>query len=718
MIRAWQEKAIAYSGYATDPLWALPHTFPMIRKDQRYKTMQAWCDEVRDAVRTFFNNCTTWPAGKPKLWALLPIGVDGQDASATAGERLIDDPEDQFPQWYGYLDNYSRTYPSVVLGTNFDSGLFEDPDPFADPARASPAVFDTVVSDGPKYIEVNDLSGNFSRSTGDPTDYIEVQIPQKQTSGSAASMAVTVNVGAASCTKTQTTTGGGVFTNLVFTFRPDEFTGGAPTTANFNTELSDASVFSLRVEVDGSAVTVEAYTPRVTIETASIRDNVGGLYHEQGRANCANHLTRGAMLATTLDAATSWPAGVSRRPAMLFTDIEAVRDLATLWRPFSKPAGLGGNNAGLMAAILDDPRFTTFDLDGDGNSAELILAAIRQTYCTQHGLTLEQSEWNASIGERHPEQHASLIFGQLWAVAVTATLTMGANALREGLGVTSTECPYVNWLGMVLPTSPDNPVPTGPNGHVGASAYPAKASIFQDFGGYAQSFYPGINGEVTGWGYPQYGNMAPTTQYWMEEYPDVTEGADESETRFRLMVAHIPVLYSALLADQPGTRYMPSFDQVSYSTGDATYAGRIRQCQADAMHAANLVGVKDLWAFDQGYDEDSAVRARWLDMNTRYASALMADAPENPVPLGGYVPVTSARLSWAAASGATGYDVYTGPSAGALTLVSSNQAGTSYISPASPGVVLYWRVDSRNAAGVTTGTVWSFTSSSDYTVRA
>jgi hypothetical protein len=72
---------------------------------------------------------------------------------------------------------------------------------------------------------------------------------------------------------------------------------------------------------------------------------------------------------------------------------------------------------------------------------------------------------------------------------------------------------------------------------------------------------------------------------------------------------------------------------------------------------------------------------------------------------------TSSSLSWSAGSGATSYDVYFGtdstPDAGELQ---GNQGGTSF----NPGSLAnsstyYWRVDSVNTAGTTTGDVWSFT---------
>jgi hypothetical protein len=73
------------------------------------------------------------------------------------------------------------------------------------------------------------------------------------------------------------------------------------------------------------------------------------------------------------------------------------------------------------------------------------------------------------------------------------------------------------------------------------------------------------------------------------------------------------------------------------------------------------------------------------------------------------------QLSWGAAAGATGYDVYFGTTV-TPSLVSSNQAATTWtISPAlAANTTYYWKIVPRNSCGVTTGTAvnWSFTTGS------
>jgi len=87
----------------------------------------------------------------------------------------------------------------------------------------------------------------------------------------------------------------------------------------------------------------------------------------------------------------------------------------------------------------------------------------------------------------------------------------------------------------------------------------------------------------------------------------------------------------------------------------------------------------------------------------------------NPSPSNGATGVsTTADLSWTAGSGATSHDVYFGtdstPDSGEFQ---GNQAGTTF----DPGTLAYsttyyWRIDSVNAGGTTTGVVWSFTTES------
>jgi len=99
----------------------------------------------------------------------------------------------------------------------------------------------------------------------------------------------------------------------------------------------------------------------------------------------------------------------------------------------------------------------------------------------------------------------------------------------------------------------------------------------------------------------------------------------------------------------------------------------------------------------------------------------VAAAPEKattPAPANAATDVTldQATLTWEDGGGADTYNVYYGDTSGDLSLVSSAQAGTSFTvtgitlgSPYSYLITRYWRIDSINAAGTTTGDEWSFT---------
>jgi hypothetical protein len=80
------------------------------------------------------------------------------------------------------------------------------------------------------------------------------------------------------------------------------------------------------------------------------------------------------------------------------------------------------------------------------------------------------------------------------------------------------------------------------------------------------------------------------------------------------------------------------------------------------------------------------------------------------------VTLDQATLGWVDGGGADTFNVYYGTESGSLSLVSSAQVGASFtvtgITNGSPYAYLstrYWRIDSTNDAGTTTGDEWSFT---------
>ncbi len=89
-----------------------------------------------------------------------------------------------------------------------------------------------------------------------------------------------------------------------------------------------------------------------------------------------------------------------------------------------------------------------------------------------------------------------------------------------------------------------------------------------------------------------------------------------------------------------------------------------------------------------------------------------------PAPTNANTSVTldQATITWVDGGDADTFNVYYGTTSGNLTLVSSTQAGTSFtvtgVTNGSPYAYLsvrYWRIDSTNIAGTTTGDEWTFT---------
>jgi len=66
-------------------------------------------------------------------------------------------------------------------------------------------------------------------------------------------------------------------------------------------------------------------------------------------------------------------------------------------------------------------------------------------------------------------------------------------------------------------------------------------------------------------------------------------------------------------------------------------------------------------------------------------------------------------LTWAAAAGATSYNVYFKVNGAAVWTTSLGQVGLSYaLAGLLHGTLYQWRVDSVNVDGVTTGVAWDF----------
>jgi Matrixin len=84
-------------------------------------------------------------------------------------------------------------------------------------------------------------------------------------------------------------------------------------------------------------------------------------------------------------------------------------------------------------------------------------------------------------------------------------------------------------------------------------------------------------------------------------------------------------------------------------------------------------------------------------------------AATSPNPASGATGVQTSSVGWAAAAGATSYDVYFGPS-GNPPLVAASVSGTSVsVGKLANGTAYYWYVVAKNSAGATPGALWTFT---------
>ena len=129
------------------------------------------------------------------------------------------------------------------------------------------------------------------------------------------------------------------------------------------------------------------------------------------------------------------------------------------------------------------------------------------------------------------------------------------------------------------------------------------------------------------------------------------------------------------------------------------------------------------WVWGDG-DPYAVYPGEWLDGTGEgdfYFQEIGTSVPSkatNPTPTdtADNITLDHETITWEDGGGADTYNVYYGTTSGALSLVSSAQAGTSFtiwgVSDGSPYDYLdirYWRIDSTNEAGTTTGDEWMFT---------
>ncbi|MDD5134417.1 MAG: hypothetical protein PHP01_03275 [Phycisphaerae bacterium] len=170
------------------------------------------------------------------------------------------------------------------------------------------------------------------------------------------------------------------------------------------------------------------------------------------------------------------------------------------------------------------------------------------------------------------------------------------------------------------------------------------------------------------------------------------------------------------------------------STGDVFLDGGTISCGTFNMTNGGLLDIEagilivngDVTSTVNGYISSGWITAYGgagtvnVSYNTPNASktTITATAAYPPAKATNPTPANSATnvgittdLSWTAGSGATSHDVYFGtdstPDSGEFM---GNQAGTTFdTGTMANNTTYYWRIDEKNAAGTTTGDVWSFT---------
>ncbi len=167
--------------------------------------------------------------------------------------------------------------------------------------------------------------------------------------------------------------------------------------------------------------------------------------------------------------------------------------------------------------------------------------------------------------------------------------------------------------------------------------------------------------------------------------------------------------YVTGFGDGSGTDY--DYRTVSYDpgsgveTGNARYDGSAHSMDRSVSIATGAAGS----VYVTGY----CTRVLTLsDMVTiKYVTSQTPEVPDMASPASGATgQQVAGTLTWSAAAGATGYDVYLGADNPPTTKVSDGQTDLSYdYSGLAGNTVYYWQVVAENSSGETPSDVWNFT---------
>ena len=169
----------------------------------------------------------------------------------------------------------------------------------------------------------------------------------------------------------------------------------------------------------------------------------------------------------------------------------------------------------------------------------------------------------------------------------------------------------------------------------------------------------------------------------------------------------------------------PEEREITFDTNPTLTAGTKYAIVVRALDGSS--GDKLYWAasissvYADGDQCHSSGGSSWTLYNTRelwfeeYGNPSTPNKPTNPTPVdtGTDIDFSNLTLSWEDGGGADTYNVYVGDAANNLTLLSSVQAGVSFVLSDIQRALFtatgWWRIDATNVNGTTTGDDWSFT---------
>ena len=302
----------------------------------------------------------------------------------------------------------------------------------------------------------------------------------------------------------------------------------------------------------------------------------------------------------------------------------------------------------------------------------------------------------------------SLSAGTLYYWRVVAKNASGSNS-------------SATWSFTTLTPAPAAPVLVSPaNGSTGVSTTPtlswsasSGATSYDVYFGTAST--PPLATNTTGVSYSP-GTLSAGTLYYWRVVAKNTGGSNTSATwSFTTLVAGPPApVLSAPANGATGVSTTPvlSWTAASGATSYDVYFGTASSPPLATNTAGTTYSPGTLSAGTLYYWRVVAKNAGGSNTSATWSFTTQVGAPPAPVlsaPANGATGVsTTSAVSWAAASGATSYDVYFGTASSPP--LATNTAGTTY-SPGtlSAGTVYYWRVVAKNAGGSNTSATWSFT---------